>query len=664
MSPIVVTAALPYSNDRLHLGHLRSTYIPADIYVRFLRRIGEDVIFICATDEHGTPIALRAEKEGISPKELTDKYHPLIKEELMKMGCSFDIFSRTTEKIHYETTQYFFKKLLEKNYIYEKEIEQLKCPKCGKFLPDRYVEGICPFCGFENARGDACDLCGRYLRPIDLKEPKCAICGTRPEIVTTKHWFFKLTIFQDKIKKWLEENNSIPQNVKNYALNWIKEGLRDWCITRDLNWGVPVPIEEAKGKVIYVWFDAPIGYISSTKILFINKGKPEEWKKYWNGKIIHFIGKDIIYHHAIFWPAMLMGMEEFHPPDSIVAGEYLTLENKKMSKSRGWYIGIDEYLKLFDPDPMRYYLTSVAPLDKDADFSIEDFIRRYNDELADILGNFIHRTLTFIERFFNSIVPEANLLEEDKKLLEKIKEVQEISSKYIKEFRFRDALLEIISLAHEGNRYLNNSAPWIKIKEDPERAATCLYVCVQLVKALASLLSPFLPFTSEKIWKILNMNSNIHNEPWDIASQLLPSGHKISKSYPLFKKIKSDEISKIRETLLPSKKLEELISIDEFKKVKISIGKIIKAEMIKESKDLISLKIDVGEYGIKSCIAKIGKYYKPEELIGKKVAILLNIQPITIFNIKSEVMLLAAEGENKISLLIPDKEVPQGSDVK
>ncbi|MCS7098411.1 MAG: methionine--tRNA ligase [Candidatus Methanomethyliaceae archaeon] len=660
MPPIVVTAALPYSNDRLHLGHLRSTYLPSDVYVRFLRRIGEDVVYICATDEHGTPIALRAEKEGKTPKEIADRYHPLIKEDLIRMGCSFDIFSRTTEKIHYETTQYFFKKLMENGYIYEQEMEQLKCPKCNKFLPDRYVEGICPFCGFEGARGDACDSCGRYLRPIELKEPKCAICGIKPELVVTKHWFFKLTAFQDKIRDWLENNNSMPKNVSNYALNWIKEGLRDWCITRDLNWGVPV--EGAEGKVIYVWFDAPIGYISSTKILFLNRGDPEGWKRYWNGRIIHFIGKDIIYHHAIFWPAMLIGMREFELPYSIVAGEYLTLEGKKMSKSRGWYIGIDEYLKLFDPDPMRYYLISVAPLDRDADFSLEDFIRKYNDELADILGNFIHRTLIFIEKYFNSKIPNAKLSKEDEALLLKIKDVEARATEYIKAFKFREALVEIISLAHEGNRYLNLSAPWAKIKENSERAATTLYVCAQIVKALGSMLSPFLPFTAEKIWNMLNINSCVHEQPWSFEP--IPSGHEIGKPYPLFKKIKLEDLKRIRAALIPGRDVGEKISIEDFKKLKILTAKIVKAVKIENSNNLISMEIDLGEYGLKSCVAGIGNQYSPEELIGRNVIVLANIEPATIFGIKSEVMILAAEGGGKISIITPDKDVPAGSIVK
>lgn len=666
MAPIVITSALPYSNDRLHLGHLRSTYLPADIYARFLRRVGEDVIYVCATDEHGTPIALRAEKERVKPKDIADRYHPLIKDDLVRMGCSFDVFSRTTEAIHYETTKYFFLELFKKGYIYEQEIEQLRCPRCSKFLPDRYVEGICPFCGFEGARGDSCDFCGRYLRPTDLKNPKCAICGAIPEPATTKHWFFKLTAFEEKLKEWLEGNDTIPQNVRNYALNWVKEGLKDWCITRDMSWGVPVPVEGADGKVIYVWFDAPIGYISATRDFFIKSGDPEGWRRYWQGegRIIHFIGKDIIYHHAIFWPAMLMGVEGFHPPDCVVAGEYLTLENKKMSKSRGWFIGIDEYLKNFDPDPMRYYLTSVAPLERDADFSTDEFIKKYNDELADVLGNFIHRTLTFLERFFNSKVPEASLTDEDRSLMLKVKETQDSVAEALRMFHMRDALMSIMALAHEGNKYLNNAAPWNTIKTEPKKAATALYVSVQIVKAIGSMLSPFLPFTADKIWNMLNLGTSVHRERWDVASQPLPIGHTIGKPYPLFKKIKQEDVRKVKENLIPFKDVGPRVKTEEFAKVKIAVGEILRAEPIKGSKDLMFLEVDLGEYGTRPCVAGIAKYYSPQELIRKKAAFLINVEPITLFGIISEVMLLAADGGDKISLLIPDKAVPPGSGVR
>ncbi|MBC7120534.1 MAG: methionine--tRNA ligase [Candidatus Methanosuratus sp.] len=666
MAPMIVTSALPYSNDRLHLGHLRSTYLPPDVFVRYMRRKGEDVIFICATDEHGTPIALRAEKEHVHPKEITDRYYPLIKGDLERMGCSFDYFSRTTEGIHYEMTQHFFKTLLERGYIYEHEIDLLRCPKCDKYLPDRYVEGVCPFCGYEGARGDSCDSCGRYLRITELKDAKCAICGTMPEPSKTKHWFFKLTAFEGSLKEWLGSNTKIPENVKKYALQWINEGLRDWDITRDMTWGVQLPVEGGEGKVVYVWFDAPIGYISSTKAYFMSRGDQEGWRRYWqgDGRIVHFIGKDIIYHHAIFWPAMLMGTGEFNIPETIIAGEYLTLEGKKMSKSRGWYISIENYLKAFDADPMRYYLISVAPLDRDADFSVNDFVKRYNDELADVLGNFVHRTLTFIERFFGSTIPEAKLEEKDERMLHMIKNTVAETAMHIEAKHFRDALLSVMNLAREGNKYLNDSAPWAAIKSSPERAAATLYTSAQIVKAIGSMISPFLPSTSKKIWKMLGLCSEIEQLPWGEASFPLPCGHKIGEPSPLFKKIASQDVQKIRETLIPHKDVGERVPIDEFKKAKIGIGEIVTAERIRGSRDLLHLEIDLGEFGVRSCVAGIAKYYSPDEMLHKKVAVLMNVQPTTLFGFKSEVMILAADGDEKVALLIPDRAVPSGSEVR
>jgi methionyl-tRNA synthetase len=665
-NPIVVTSALPYANDRPHLGHLRSTYLPADVYVRYLRRKGLDVVYICATDEHGTPIALRAEKEKVAPKDIADRYYPQIRDDLVRMGCSFDIFSRTTETIHHETTKEFFKLLFEKGLIYEQDLEQLRCPKCEKYLPDRYVEGFCPYCGFDSARGDSCDSCGRYLRPIDLKDPHCAICGTSPELSTTKHWFFKLTAFQDPLKAWLEGNEKIPGNVKNYALGWIKEGLKDWCITRDMSWGVPVPVEGAVGKVIYVWFDAPIGYISATRILFKSRGDPDGWKRYWQGEgeAYHFIGKDIIYHHAIFWPAMLMGTGKYNPPGSVIGGEYLTLENKKMSKSRGWFISIEDYLKSFEPDPMRYYLTAVAPLERDADFSVDEFIKRYNDELADVLGNYIHRTLTFVERFFSAKVPEAKLTADDEAALGLIAKAETEASQAMDTFRFRDALMAVMALAHEGNKYLNNSAPWSAIKTDPAKAATSLYVSVQIVKALGSLLSPFLPQTSERIWVALGLEGSVHQTSWSSCTERIAAGHAIGKSAPLFKKILPEDVQKVKGSLLPFKDVGERIKIDDFKKAKIAIGEVVKAERIKGARDLLHLQIDLGEYGIRSCVAGIAKYYSPEELLHKKIAVLANVEKATLFGLKSEVMILCAEGEDNISLLLPERGVPPGSGIR
>jgi len=666
MEPIVVTSALPYSNDRLHLGHLRSTYLPPDVFVRYLRRAGRDVIFICATDEHGTPIALRAEKEKVNPKDITDRYHPMIKDELTRMGCSFDFFSRTTAPTHYELTQEIFRKLLSNGFIYEQTLEQLRCPKCDKFLPDRYVEGLCPYCGYDGARGDSCDSCGRYLRPVDLKDPKCAICGTKPVPTPTKHWFFKLTAFQDRLKSWLESNERTPDNVKNYALGWVNEGLKDWCITRDMTWGVPVPVEGAEGKVIYVWFDAPIGYISSTKGYFQSKGDPDGWRRYWQGggKIFHFIGKDIIYHHAIFWPALLMGTGEYSIPTAVVASEYLTLEGKKMSKSRGWYISIDGYLKGFEPDPMRYYLVSVAPLERDADFSVDEFIKRYNDELADVLGNFVHRTLTFLEKFFGSTVPEAKLSEQDQRMLAAVAAAQTEVASLIESLKFREGLVAIMALAREGNKYLNDSAPWAAMKTDPPKAAATLYTSVQVVKALGSMLSPYMPFTAEKICQMLGIAQPVHSQPWSASSEPLPAGSRIGKPVPLFKKILPADVPKVKADLIPFKDIGARIKMDDFKKAKIAVGEVVKAEKIKGARDLLHLEVDLGEYGVKSCVAGVAKYYSPEELLKKRIAVLANIEPSVLFGVKSEVMILAAEGEDNVSVLVPDKAVQPGSGVR
>jgi methionyl-tRNA synthetase len=433
-----------------------------------------------------------------------------------------------------------------------------------------------------------------------------------------------------------------------------------------MRWGVPLPIEGTDGKVVYVWFDAPIGYISSTKAYFESRGEPNMWKRYWqgSGRIIHFIGKDIIYHHAIFWPALLMGTGEFNIPDAIVASEYLTLEGKKMSKSRGWFISIDGYLKNFAPDPMRYYLVSVAPLERDADFSVDEFIKRYNDELADILGNFIHRTLTFIERFFASAVPEAKLSDADQGMLAMITKTQAEVASDIEQLKFREGLVAVMTLAREGNKYLNDSAPWAAMKTDQQKAAATLYTSAHVVKALGSLLSPYLPFTSEKIWQMLGIEQQIHKSPWAAAAESLPAGHKIGKPEPLFKKIQAADIAKVKTDLIPFKDIGTRIKMDDFKKAKIAIGEVVKAERIKGSRDLLHLNVDLGEYGVRSCVAGVAKYYSPEELLKKKIAVLMNVEVSTLFGVKSEVMLLAAEGEEKVSVLVPDKLVPPGSGVR
>jgi methionyl-tRNA synthetase len=487
---------------------------------------------------------MRAEREAITPTTIVDRYHKAIYDDLLQMGCSLDKFGRTTSRNHYSITQDFFTHLLHKDHIYKAKYQQPYCSNCQRFLPDRYIQGTCPRCGGEKARGDACEVCGSYLKPHELKDSYCVTCRTTPEIRETTHWFFKLSAFQPFLEEWLTQNEELSSNVKNYASQWIKEGVRDWCITRDLSWGVPVPVEGAEEKVIYVWFDAPLGYLSSTVEWAESSGEKEKWKSFWKdkeGRIIHFIGKDIIYHHSIFWPALLQAHGDYNLPSKIIAGEYLTLERKKMSKSRGWVINVADYLQQYDPDPLRYYLIVVSPLTKDADFSWDEYIRRNNDELADILGNFIHRSLIFTARFFNQKIPTPGQIREtDQVILQSISQTKQDVGELIESFNFHRALRKIIELAATGNKYLNTKEPWKTIKTDPKNAATTLYLVNQIVKSIAILLEPFLPFSAEKIWTFLNLPGSVHTQKWKDIEQPLPSNHPIHVSTPIFKKITSN----------------------------------------------------------------------------------------------------------------------------
>ncbi len=666
----LVTAALPYANAPLHLGHLRSTYIPADIYVRYLRLCGHDAIYVCATDEHGTPIAIRAEQERSSPRKIVDRYHKSILQDLLGIGCSFDIFSRTSSLVHRESTQDFFSRLLEKGYIYESRYEQLFCDSCKRFLPDRYVEGTCPHCGTKGARGDACDVCGRYLKPTDLVDPYCVLCSGRPVVKSSRHWFFKLSAFQVEVRDWVSKNPNLPDNVKNYALKWIDEGLRDWCITRDLSWGVPVPAADVKDKVIYVWFDAPIGYLSSTKIWASNSNDPEKWRGYWQdeeGKIVHFIGKDIIYHHSIFWPAMLMGVGGYSLPFAIVAGEYLTLEGRKMSKSRGWVVGVSDYLEDFEPDSLRYYFIASSPLSKDADFSWDEFARRHNNELADILGNFVHRALVFTYRDFQGKVPDHGELDEyDQKVLNKISESQHEIAEAIESFSFHRALRTVMELASLGNKYFNDKSPWTTIKEAPQTAKTTIYVVNQIVKALSILLEPFLPFTAKRIWDTLGLKGSVHDQTWDDAISPLSPGQQINLPTPLFEKLDMERIEakKMKLPKLDEEDDDAEVTIEEFAKLDLRVGRILKAEPLPSSDELIHLTVDLGNGVIRESVSGLLPYYNPEVLRGKSVVVLVNIKPTKILGSMSEVMVLAAADGKQLTLLIPDRPSEPGTHIK
>ncbi|MBZ9571498.1 methionine--tRNA ligase [Methanobrevibacter sp. TMH8] len=680
MSKIFISCALPYANGPCHLGHLRSTYIPADIYARYNRMKGNDVLLVCATDEHGTPIAVKADKEGKKPIEIAKRYHDMIAKDLESCDISLDSFTRTTDKIHYKIAQDFFLDLYGKNLIYEKEIKQLYCENCEKFLPDRYVEGICPHCDSERARGDHCESCGRHLEPTDLINPKCLTCGHTPIIKESKHYFFRLSNFQKSIEEYINSNNSMPANVKNYAKNWLKEGLNDWILSRDMSWGIPIPLEGAEGKILYVWGEAFLGYISSAAQWSRKTG--EKWEDYWNDTALHFIGKDIIYHHALFWTSLLEGYG-CRLPTNIIAGEYLSLEGRKMSTSQNWVIWVADFVKKYDSDLLRYYLTINAPLNKDTDFSWDDFGRRINDELADVLGNFLHRTFTFTKKFFNSKVPEYKNPNDDDRAFEvDIEEIPNTVGQLIEEFKFREGLVEIIKIAKKGNKYFNDQEPWKAVKEDEERAANCLYLSNQLAKTLAILLKPYIPNKAEKIANIMNIPTDTE---WNDSKLYLEVGHEINKAKPLFKKIEEETLEKEKEDLYKNLEDEEntddnnkgnidtnndenngknnnkndkgvenmsdQITIDDFAKMDIRIGQILEAEKIEGSNKLLKLKVDVKEKEIQ-VVAGIGTRYSPEELIERKVVVLVNLPPAKLFGVKSEGMILATDSA---ALLTPDE---------
>ena len=662
MSKIFISCALPYANGPCHLGHIRSTYLPADIYARYNRMIGNDVLMVCATDEHGTPIAVKADKENKKPIEISKRYHDMIVKDVESMNISLDNFTRTTDKAHYDIAQNFFKDLYEKGLIYREDLEQLYCDNCNKFLPDRYVEGLCPVCGSQ-ARGDHCEKCGKALEPTELDEPHCITCGNTPKIKDTYQYAFKLSEFEDELKEYISSNENLPANVKNYATNWLNDGLNDWILTRDMDWGIPVPLDGAEGKVLYVWIEAFLGYISSASQWSSQSGS--KWEEYWNDYVVHFIGKDIIYHHSIFWPGLLTAYG-CKLPDMIYAGEFLSLEGEKMSTSKNWVIWIADFVKDYDPDLLRYYLTINAPLNKDSDFSWDDFQRRNNDELADVVGNFLHRTFVFTKKYFDNKIPEYNNPSaEDEEFRQAIEELPDRAGELIAKYEFREALLEIFKVAKKGNKYFNDQEPWKAVKEDMNKAANCLYLSNQLAKTLAYTLKPFLPTKADKIAEIMNINTL--NE-WKDAKVTLPSGHEINKAKPLFKKIEDKEIeaqkTKLKENLKENEDetMSDLITIDQFDEVVIKIGQVKQAEKIEKSDKLLKLQVDIGEDKPRQIVAGLAKFYSPDELIDKKVCVVANLQPAKLFGTLSEGMVLAT-GESG-ALLSPDENGKVGERIQ
>jgi methionyl-tRNA synthetase len=678
---ILVTAALPYANGPIHLGHLAGAYLPADIYVRYQRLKGRDVIYICGSDEHGVPITITAEKEGITPQQVVDKYHYMNKESFEKFGMSFDNYSRTSLPLHHQTAQEFFLELYKKGILKEKTTKQLYCENDKMFLADRYVEGICPVCGSPGARGDQCEKCGSWLEQTDLIEPKCKICGSTPIIKDTSHWYLPLGDFQKRLEEWISTKTHWKENVKQYVQSWFREGLQDRAVTRDLHWGVKVPIEGVQGKVIYVWFDALLGYISSTKEWAQKIGQPEKWREYWQNpetRLIHFIGKDNIVFHCIVFPAMLMAWndgrdDKFILPDNVPANEFLNLEGKKLSTSRNYAVWLNEYLEKFEPDPLRYALASILPETKDTDFSWREFQARNNNELADILGNFVNRTLTFAKKYFENKVPEIFELENiDNEMISKLKEYADKIAENYENFKIRDGVFETMNLARHANKYFNDTEPWRTIKENPKRASTTINICLQTVRALAILFEPALPFSARKIWKMLNLNDDIVKSGWDSAYQLsLKPGHQLGEPEILFRKIEDSEIEeeikklKIASGEITEEKIEfkPQITIEEFQKIDIRVADVVECERVKNSEKLLKLKVKIGNEE-RQIVAGIGKHYSPEELVGKKVIVVANLKPAKLMGIESQGMLLAAVKDEKLTLITTLGEIESGSQVR
>ena len=669
-----ITAALPYTNGPIHIGHLAGVYVPADIYSRYLRLTGNDVAFICGSDEHGVPITIKAKNEGVSPQDIVDKYHAIIKQSFEEFGISFDNYSRTSAKIHHETASEFFKTLYDKGAFIEEITEQLYDEKANQFLADRFVTGTCPKCGNEEAYGDQCEKCGTSLNATDLINPKSALTGNVPTLKQTKHWFLPLDKHEAFLRAWILEGhkNDWKPNVYGQVKSWIDDGLRPRAVTRDLDWGIPVPVAGAEGKVLYVWFDAPIGYISSTKEWAKREGK--DWELYWKDKdtkLIHFIGKDNIVFHCIIFPAMLKAEGSYILPENVPANEFLNLEGNKLSTSKNWAVWLPEYLIEFpdQQDVLRYTLTASAPEAKDNDFTWKDFQARNNNELVAIFGNFINRVVVLTNKYYNGTVPTPNEFSKvDIETLREVKAFPNIISSSIERYRFREAQQELMNLARLGNKYLADEEPWKVIKVDEARVQTIMYVALQISSALATLCEPFLPFTSAKLRQMLNIASGTLEMSWsDIVSKeiLIPAGHQIGEAELLFSKIEDDAIQKQIDKLIASKKANEaasktlepqkgVITFDDFTKLDIRVGTILEAEKMPKAKKLLVLKVDTG-IDVRTIVSGIAESFTAEEVVGKKVTVLVNLAPRELRGVDSQGMILMTENaEGKLVFVNPD----------
>lgn len=671
----LVTSALPYANGKLHIGHVAGAYLPADIFVRFLRLNQEDVIYICGTDEHGTPISIQADTEGVSPRVIVDRYHKLIKTAFDGISIEFDNFSGTARPPHFQISQEFFTNLFNKKHIHPKDTLQFYCEHDQRFLADRYVEGTCPNCGAAGARGDQCDACGQIYDTTTLKDPKCKICGNTPVIRHTRHWFLHLDGFTQQMKDWIAHKEYWKENVRNFMLNLLEQGLVERSITRDIKWGIPVPLEEAAGKVLYVWFDAPIGYISSTIEWALKTGQPERWKDYWldpETQLIHFIGKDNIIFHALIWPAMLMGQDKnFVLPHDIPANEFMNLEGQKISTSRNWAIWVDEFVQDFDGDFLRYYLANNAPESKDSDFGWKDFQNKINNELNNTLGNLANRVFAFSKKQFDGTIKPVELCEIGKAVLTEARELCKQIRQGYTEYQVRRNTKLIMDIARLGNKYFDESKPWQTVKTEPEKARETIYVCTCLLRMISVVMYPIIPQSMLKLRQILGLPGIRH---WDECLDEYGDTIILQEVRQLFNKIDDDIITRQLDKLYKSSQekatiedqkpnpIKPEICYEDFAKMDLRIAKVLEAEAVKGADKLLRLKISLGD-SERELVAGVALSYKPEELVGKSVMILANLQPRKIRGIVSNGMILCAQDEGKLSLLLPERDVPPGSTV-
>lgn len=682
-----ITAALPYTNGPIHIGHLAGVYVPADIFARYQRLKNNDVAFICGSDEHGVAISIKAKKEGTTPQAIIDKYHAIIKQSFADFGISFDNYSRTSAPIHHQTASDFFKKLYEQGDFIEEISEQLYDEEAHQFLADRFVIGTCPKCGNPEAYGDQCERCGSSLNATDLIDPKSSITGSKPTLKATKHWFLPLNRYQEFLEKWILEGHKSDwkPNVYGQVKSWLDDELKPRAVTRDLDWGIPVPVEGAEGKVLYVWFDAPIGYISSTKEWAEREGK--DWRPYWQDsdtQLVHFIGKDNIVFHCIIFPAMLKAEGSFILPANVPANEFLNLEGNKLSTSKNWAVWLHEYLQDFpnQQDVLRYVLTANAPETKDNDFTWKDFQARNNNELVAIFGNFINRVVVLTQKYYEGVVPQADTYNNvDNETLRQITELTDKIEQSLERYRFREAQQELMNMARLGNKYLADEEPWKLIKTDPERVKTVMYIALQIATALAVASEPFLPFTSEKLKRMLQLGSITWENLKTNATELLKTGHRIGVAELLFEKIEDATIEKqlqrLENTKLVNKQeaeantetevapQKELISYDDFAKMDIRIGTILEAEKMPKADKLLVLKVDTG-IDKRTIVSGIAQSFAPEEIIGKKVTVLVNLAPRKLRGVESKGMILMVENsEGKYTFINPDADgITNGTEVK